>query len=166
VSISLLYWGAPHWTQHSRCASPVQRGWIASLDWPAVFLPVQCRRLLATFAIRAVCWLTFTLLTTRTLLPSCFPTSGSPASLSAWGCSSPSAGLCLSLSQTSPDSCLHTPPACPDPSEWQYTHLVYQPLLPICYLQMCEGCTLFHQQRHQQRPSVVLESVFTPRVHH
>lgn len=69
-------------------------------------------------------------MSTTTLLPSCFPATCQ----STRGYSFPGNRLCISLCQTSLDSCLPTPPACPDSSKCYYTCVVYQPLLPIWYL--------------------------------
>ena len=59
--MSLLYWGAQHWAQYSRCGltSAKQRGRITSTDLFTVLCLMQPRIPLAVFAARAPCWLMF-----------------------------------------------------------------------------------------------------------
>jgi len=66
-SMSSLYWGAPRWTLHSRCAlsSSEPRGRTTSLDLLATLLLVQPRAPLALFASRTHCWLMFNSPSTR-----------------------------------------------------------------------------------------------------
>lgn len=145
VSVSHWYWG----TQHLTCASPLlsrEEGsppsvccqqssyWSLGDRWPS--LSRQC---IADM---------FTLLATRTSLPNSFLAGQLPACLGTWDYFSPGAGLCISLSETSENSCLPIPQAYWGPSEWQYPHLVCQSLLPDWYhLQMWEECTFISPSR-------------------
>ena len=109
TSVYLLYWGAQHWTQHSRygLTSTEQRGRITSLDLLAI-LHLMLATVPLTFATGAHFWLAFNLVTTRT--PESFSAKllsswVAPAYVDAWACSSPGAGSCTSPCWTSWGSC-------------------------------------------------------------
>jgi len=68
MSMSLLYWRAHNWTQHSRCCltSAEQRARITSIDRLAVLVLLQPRIRFTYFATRAHCWLVLNLVSLRT----------------------------------------------------------------------------------------------------
>lgn len=51
-----------------------------------------------------------------------------------WGYFFPWKRLCVSLSWVSWGSCLSIPPACPDPFEWQHTHMIINHSLQFCVI--------------------------------
>lgn len=61
--MSLLYWGAKHWSQNSTlCLTSTEQRWrIPSLNLLAAHCPVQPRSLVAFLVTRAHCWLIFML---------------------------------------------------------------------------------------------------------
>lgn len=79
------------------------------------------------FAVRVHCWLTLSLLFTRTpglFNKAAFQPTGPPLCRGPWGYSFQDAGLCLSLFWTSWGSHLPLYPFCQDPSEWWNNHSV------------------------------------------
>lgn len=70
-SVSLLYWRAQKWTQHTRCGltSAEGRERISFFDLLATLHLLMPRILLATFASRTHYWLTLYLVSTRTPRP-------------------------------------------------------------------------------------------------
>lgn len=63
MSMSLLHWGAKHWSQNSTlCLTSTEQRWrIPSLNLLAAHCPVQPRSLVAFLVTRAHCWLIFML---------------------------------------------------------------------------------------------------------
>jgi len=98
MSMSLLYWGAQSWTQHSRCAltSAEGRGRIRSCSLLATLILMQPRVVLAFFEARARCWLVFNFVSRKSfsakLLSSWLPS----AHTGAWGYSQ-AQGFALTL---------------------------------------------------------------------
>ena len=83
------------------------------------------------FATRALCWLLFKLVSTRTFSAKLFSTWAAAAYAGAWGCYSPGAGLFTSRCWNSWGSCQPISPACHGPPGCQHNPLAYQPLLPL-----------------------------------
>lgn len=114
VSMSLLYWVAQNWTQHSRCGlvSPncKLRGCLSQPAGDAV--PQGCLWLpLPWVHATGFC----SLFPPGPLLQNYFPVGQPPSCTSAWGCPFPDAECCVCLGWTAWGLCQPLSPACQGP---------------------------------------------------